>query len=283
MSHTYEWVTHMNESHSWMSHTHERVARIDDSHIWMNHIYEKVTLLNEFRHSVRISCVTNTNKSYHSYEHTASHNSTWCMRSSSELHKSLHVTWIILQILMCDVTHRTNPYVWHNSEHRSTWCMRRSVEWRLRCARAAREHGQQDKRAPSCNTYERILSRVWMSRVTHMKESCHVYEWVVSHIWMISVMHTNESCHTRMSRVTHEWVVSHTNESCHTRTWITLHVSDSNESCHAYAVQKQRGSTGSQMNARHDVKYMNGSCHAYECVVSHISMSLVTHTNMPHM
>ena len=44
--------------------------------------------------------------------------------------------------------------------------------------------------------HEWVMSRVWMSHVTHMNESCHTYEWVMSHIW-------NESCHTT------GWIMAH--------------------------------------------------------------------------
>jgi len=54
-----------------------------------------------------------------------------------------------------------------------------------------------------CDTYEWVMSHIWVSHVTHMNESCHTYEWVMSHIWMSHVTHMNESCHT------YEWVMSH--------------------------------------------------------------------------
>jgi len=50
----------------------------------------------------------------------------------------------------------------------------------------------------SCQTYEWVVSHVWMSNVTRMNESCHTYEWVMSHIWMSNVTRMNESCHTNL-------------------------------------------------------------------------------------
>ena len=50
--------------------------------------------------------------------------------------------------------------------------------------------------AGTCHEYEWVMSRVWMSHVTHTNESCYAYEWVMSHIWMSHVTHMNESCHT---------------------------------------------------------------------------------------
>jgi len=51
----------------------------------------------------------------------------------------------------------------------------------------------------SCNTYTRVMSRIWMSDVTHMKESCHTYERVISHIWISHVLQVH----------IYEWVMSH--------------------------------------------------------------------------
>jgi len=45
------------------------------------------------------------------------------------------------------------------------------------------------------HTYERVMSHVWMSHVTHMNESCHTYEWVLSHLWMSHVKCRSECCH----------------------------------------------------------------------------------------
>ena len=41
----------------------------------------------------------------------------------------------------------------------------------------------------SCHTCGWVMSHIWMSHVTHMKESYHTYEWVMSHIWMSHVWH----------------------------------------------------------------------------------------------
>jgi len=42
-----------------------------------------------------------------------------------------------------------------------------------------------------CHHYERVMSHIQMSHVTHTNESCHTYEWVMSRV-----------CHT------YEWVMS---------------------------------------------------------------------------
>jgi len=47
-----------------------------------------------------------------------------------------------------------------------------------------------------CHTCEWVMSHIWMSHVTHIKESCHTYERVMSQIWKSHVTYMNESCHT---------------------------------------------------------------------------------------
>ena len=54
----------------------------------------------------------------------------------------------------------------------------------------------------SRDTYEWVMSHIWMSHVTHMNELCHTYGWVMSHIWMRHITRMNESCHA------YEWVMS---------------------------------------------------------------------------
>ena len=97
----------------------------------------------------------------------------------------------------------------------------RVYEYKYFCARAAC--------AECCYTYEWstshiewVISHVWMSHVTHMKESCHTREWVMSHMWMRHVTHVNELCHTELI-----WDPSSTtqvNESCHTYERVMSHI-----------------------------------------------------------
>jgi len=65
------------------------------------------------------------------------------------------------------------------------------------------------------------MSRVWMSRVTHLNESCHAYACITSHVWMSHVTHMNESCYTHES--------CHTCEMTHSYVWHDsfIHVHDS--------------------------------------------------------
>jgi len=154
-----------------------------------------------------------------------------------------------------------------------------------------------------------IMSRLWMSNVTHMRTSCHTWEWVMSHIeWVINAichriefMHhvtpMNEWWHVWMSHGTYEWVMAHISTSYVTYEWVMAlvsishatyewvmtymneswqiwlgHVTHIDESCHTY-----------EWFVSHiwinRVTHMNDSCHTYELVMSHIWMSLVTHMN----
>jgi hypothetical protein len=72
-----------------------------------------------------------------------------------------------------------------------------------------------------------VMSHIWMSHVTLVKESCHICEWVMSHTRRRKkgdciccskfskhsyVTHMNESCHTCERVVSHMWMshVPHT-------------------------------------------------------------------------
>ena len=43
------------------------------------------------------------------------------------------------------------------------------------------------------------------SHLTHVNESCQTYEWVMSHIWMSQVTHMNEPWHIWTSHVNEPW------------------------------------------------------------------------------
>jgi len=131
----------------------------------------------------------------------------------------------------------------------------------------------------SCHTYEWVMSRVWMSRVTRMNESFQRYEWVITRIWMSYTTCMIETCHTYEWGVSHIWMshVVHVNESRHTYEWVMSHiwishVTHMNESYHTY------DRVMSHVWMSH-VTRMNKFCHTYEWVMSHMWMSHVTHMN----
>jgi len=93
------------------------------------------------------------------------------------------------------------------------------------------------------------MPHIWMRHGTHMNESCHTYEWDMAHIWTSHVTHMNETWHT------YEWVLPHI--------WMR-HGTHMIESYHTY----------------------ERDCHSFicvtrhpDCIVSHMWMSLVTHTH----
>ena len=51
------------------------------------------------------------------------------------------------------------------------------------------------------HTGESVMSRIWMSCVSHMNESCLTYEWVMSHIWMSHGSRMKAACHTHAMRL----------------------------------------------------------------------------------
>jgi len=147
------------------------------------------------------------------------------------------VTWLIH---MCDMAH---SYVWHDSFIYVTWFiyvsdMTHSYVWhdsficvaslthmfdmlfticdnmQERC-----ESMQESGRGVGLLTVVNIMSNLWTSHVTHMKESRHAYEWVMSrrfrggsNKWVMSLI--KESCLQWISRVSNKWVMSSMNQSC---------------------------------------------------------------------
>jgi len=69
----------------------------------------------------------------------------------------------------------------------------------------------------SCHTYERVMSRVRTSHVTHVNESCHTYRRVMSFVRTSHVTHRNEACHTYERVMLHGWMslVTRTNKANH--------------------------------------------------------------------
>jgi len=98
-----------------------------------------------------------------------------------------------------------------------------------------------------CPTRDRDI---WMSHVAH---TTHVNSLCVSHRWMSHVAHTTHVNHVKSMCVTHEWGMLRTRMG---------HVTHMSESCKTYEW----------------VKHINKSCHT-NCIMSHIQLSRVTHTN----
>ena len=117
----------------------------------------------------------------------------------------------------------------------------------------------------SCQTYDWVTWRIWMSRAIRMNESRHVYGWDMWRIWMSYVTHMNELRHTFYE--SHVWMsyVTVTHMS-HPHEWVTSHVwvTRMNELCHTYY------ESHIWMNC---VTHMS---HTHEWVKSHI---WVTHMN----
>jgi len=131
----------------------------------------------------------------------------------------------------------------------------------------------------SCHSYGYVMSHISTSLVTHVNASCHTYEWVLSHTWMSHVTHMGPSCLTCGQIVSHMWMshVAHMNESCHTNEWVISnlwisHITHKNESCPTY------GHVMSHIWTNH-VTHMDASCHTYGYVMAHVKMSHVTHMN----
>jgi len=150
-----------------------------------------------------------------------------------------------------------------------------NMTWRIK-------HIYDTQTSESCHTYKGnsflcVPSRIywWLIHtyyVTHQALTWHTDEYVMSRIWMSHVTHMNESCH--VGHVTHmngSWNVGHVrymNESCHTYEWVISdiwvnHVTHMNGSCHVSHVTHMNGSWHVVMsdNWTSHVTRMNESYH----------------------
>jgi len=147
-------------------------------------------------------------------------------------------------------------------------------------------------RNESCHTYERVMSLMWMSHVTHVDALIDTYyhtaersdrgemsEWVMAHLWMSHVSHVNESCHARAcvnwhflsdSRGMSEWMSHGTrmDGSCLRCEWVMSHT-----------FMSQLTVMVTQLKMKTAEEWVNESWHTYEWVMSHMWMSHVTHMN----
>jgi len=149
------------------------------------------------------------------------------------------LTWLLH---MCDMT---PSHVWHDSFTCVTWLlhmcnMTPSRVWHDICSPAPNHHHPlttwqlsplpaRPVKKTSRHIYERVISHIQMSHVTHMIESCPTYERVMSHILIGHILDLFQHGLWKMSHVTYlnayEWVTSHV--------WIR-HVTNANESRSMY-------------------------------------------------
>jgi len=203
------YITHMNESY----HTNEWIM----SHIRTSHATHSRHGLS-FIPCVWTSHVTHMNESCHTYEWIMSH---ICMSPINHMNASCHTNkWVMPRIpvrhglsfyfIFIPLGHGLSfiPCVWMSdgTQMNESWHTYELVMSHKQISPATHENGSChtftwamayllffNSPGPwpivyslhvneSCLTFERIMSHIWMSRITHMNESCHTYEWVMSHI-----------------------------------------------------------------------------------------------------
>jgi len=197
------------------------------------------------------------------------------------------VTWLIHK---CDMTHsyvwRDSSYVWHCSFIFATWLIYTcamtgvsnvtcSTEWVVSHVNESRHVTHMNE---SClficvtwlihicdMTHLYMCHHMWMSRVTceWITSFIHVtYEWVMSHLWM--------------SHVWHDSLIRDVNVNESWRDSFTSRMSESCDVIHSHTCTRRR-ECGRQYMLRHmtHVTHMNGSCHAYQRVMSRVSTSHV--------
>jgi len=103
MSHTCEWVTHVNESHIPMSHKCQWVTHVNELHMWMSHTFQWVTHVNESHMLMSHTCewVTHVNQSHMSMSDTCqwvTHAWQWVTHVNKLLYSSASV---YLSVYLC--------------------------------------------------------------------------------------------------------------------------------------------------------------------------------------
>ena len=67
----------------------------------------------------------------------------------------------------------------------------------------------------ACHRYEGVMSRIWMSHVTHMNEACHTY--VCENVYIHVYINTNM---LRSGSRGFVWMSHSYNESWHSQKWV---------------------------------------------------------------
>jgi len=203
-------------------------------------------------------------------------------------HESCHTEfkWVTSNTIESCLVHILIPHSHHYERatcetHPTTWVMSHRIQMshvkhnRVMsrthsdiCTRRVREtHPTKwvmPKRFQICHvTLNRIMSQKnWMSHVTHKREKSYTH----------SNTCTQEVCETRPTMAAlqkwaepaHQWVVSHTSMSHDTHKWVKVHTTTS------HGTHRQRSKNEQNLQS-------NESCHKYEWVISHISISRVAY------
>jgi len=119
-----------------------------------------------------------------------------------------------------------------------------------------------------------IMSHICRTHVTNLKKSCHTCEGVMSHIWKSHITYMKESCHACgkfTSRVSTS-CITYMSGSCTSEWVMSRRVTHLNGPCHIY----------DWVTSHIWLSYftrMIESCHTCEGIISHIWMGHATHLN----
>jgi len=177
---TYGWV-HVTHQ---MSHvTHMSKSR---------HICPWVTSqINWVMSHISTSHVTHIHESCHTYQRVMSHSSSsavTCLERAmshvTHIDESCHTYGRVMsRIWMSHVTHMDE------SCHAYGWVM--SHIWMSHCKYVNDVANKKSLKCINCRVQCHVVNK--MSHVTHIHRSCHTYSWVMSRIWISHVTHVNES------------------------------------------------------------------------------------------
>jgi len=232
LSHTHGWVTHMDESHTWMSHTHEWVDSWIKSHIWISHITHK-------SQSVLLMC---TMCCFYLAPRVMSH--TW-MSQITQIHvthmnESSVSLYAVCSNLPLKMLHLQNPpnretqisrhlaVIQVSRFERGLWGVA-IFFWKL-------SYFKWFDHTDACHTYERVISL----------DECNVlFGIVISHRFMTHMM-------------SHIWT-SHLSQcmQCVISPYNTLHTSGGSHMNLASSYHTDSDMWHEQIHDTHDVTYMN--------------------------
>jgi len=178
------WLRHMCDmtpSYVW----HDSLSHMDLKHAPKSSVFATTFTLSNYRNTFHRynRCCRSTSESCHTYAGVMSHK--W----------GSHVTRMRGGLSVSLLFQYT-----HTRAHAVTRSLSTSYsQTRTRTKSLSHEW---ERYVGSTYIYAGVMSQLWGSHVTHMRESCHTYEGVMSHIRESHVTHMRESCHS------YEWVKS---------------------------------------------------------------------------
>ena len=183
-----------------------------------------------------------------------------CMHIHIYIYVHVH-TYKCMRIYVCVCTHKSHPIFKYQTSTKAIqplsfsnalticsrwvngtccthkWISKSAHEWTPLHLNASRHATRATERITHMdgprNTYDWVMSDMWMGHVTHMNAACYAHGRVMSYIWMSHV--AQRDCTFRNTPVSHAWEnhVAHMRESCHMHHSIMSHVGNTPNVAHS--------------------------------------------------